>query len=267
MYPLYKKLIKKRLKQLSLFVAISLFMVWVYAWMYPQIAGSAQQLDDMMQAFPQEFLKAFNIESTTAIFSSFEGFLTSEYFSFMWPLLVIILAVSLGSRSVAGEIEDGTMQVLLAQPISRTKLYFTRVFEGLTILTLFVGTSIGSIPLFGHLFGSDVKGIEYVLLMVLSLLFAYSIYAVTVLISAFARTRGIVSGSIFALIVCMYLINVVSGSLSNFEYIKYASFFNYYDYSGVLFDNHLSIKAVVIFVAAIVGSITIGWRHFKSRDV
>ena len=47
-----------------------------------------------------------------------EGFLTSEYFSWV-PILLIVYAVIQGTGAIAGEESAGTMDLLLAQPVSR----------------------------------------------------------------------------------------------------------------------------------------------------
>jgi len=43
--------------------------------------------------------------------ASIEGFLAAENYSIMWPIILIILTLSLGASAIAGEIEEGTMEI------------------------------------------------------------------------------------------------------------------------------------------------------------
>ena len=50
------------------------------------------------------------------------GYLGSELFSFMVPLLLLVAAIGAGARAIAGEEERGTLDLLLANPLSRALL-------------------------------------------------------------------------------------------------------------------------------------------------
>lgn len=62
-----------------------------------------------------EFYQAFGDFSD---FSSLEGFFSAE-FSIWLPLIFGIYAISAGTGTLAGEEEDGTLEILLAQPMPR----------------------------------------------------------------------------------------------------------------------------------------------------
>lgn len=75
-----------------------------------------KQLKDFQM--PDAF-KALVGEATSI--TSPQGFITAEYFSWI-PLLVIVLAIIAGTATIAGEESAGTLEVLLAQPVSRRRL-------------------------------------------------------------------------------------------------------------------------------------------------
>jgi ABC-2 type transport system permease protein len=51
-----------------------------------------------------------------------EGFLTAEIFSITLPVTLIAVAAMLGGRALAGEEEDRTMDLLLANPVTRSRV-------------------------------------------------------------------------------------------------------------------------------------------------
>ena len=63
-----------------------------------------------------EALKAFIAFGGDLDYVSGAGYLGSELFAFMVPLLLLIAAIGAGARAIAGEEERGTLDLLLANP-------------------------------------------------------------------------------------------------------------------------------------------------------
>ena len=79
-------------------------------------------VDDYPDAFKAFFGLGDNVDYTSAI-----GYLNGELFSFMVPLLLLIAAIGAGARATAGEEERGTLELLLANPISRRRLVLDKL--------------------------------------------------------------------------------------------------------------------------------------------
>jgi len=94
----------------------------VYVALYPALGtGSMMQvmqqfIDQMPEAF-KAFFAATGLDMTTA-----EGFLNIELFGFVGPLMLLALAIALGASATAGEEESGTADLLLANPIRRSRV-------------------------------------------------------------------------------------------------------------------------------------------------
>jgi ABC-2 type transport system permease protein len=81
-------------------------------------------------------------ESVRALFAGGEldlaspaGYLNSQVFALLAPLLLLIFAIGAGSAAVAGEEERGTLELVLAHPIRRRK-YVLQRFLALTVLVV-----------------------------------------------------------------------------------------------------------------------------------
>jgi len=90
---------------------------------YDTVASQKEQLMGLLQGYPPELWALFGDAST--MFTP-EGYLTIEFFSYM-PLIVGIYAILVGSDLLAGDEENGTLDLVLAHPVSRAALFFGRL--------------------------------------------------------------------------------------------------------------------------------------------
>ena len=78
-------------------------------------------LDKLVDEYP-EALKAFIGFGGGIDYATGAGYLGIELFSFMVPLLLLVAAIGAGARAIAGEEERGTMDLLLSNPIGRSRV-------------------------------------------------------------------------------------------------------------------------------------------------
>lgn len=193
---------------------------------YPSVHRNAG-LNKLVQDYP-EALKAFISFGGTVDYTSAAGYLGSEVFSFMLPLLLLIAAIGTGARALAGEEEQGTLDLLLANPISRTRLALEKlaalvaevsVLAFVFWLALAVGTSAAGMHV-----GRDKLAAATLDAALLAL-----VYGVLALLvgSAFGR-RGLAVAVPAAAAVAAYLVNVLAAIVSSLSPAQKASpFFHY----------------------------------------
>ena len=90
---------------------------------YPSIAGDPS-LNDVMEQIPESLRPLLGPEDIT----SPVGYLASQLYLSLLPALLLIFAIGRGSSALAGEEEDHTLDLLLAQPIDRRSLYLQKCF-------------------------------------------------------------------------------------------------------------------------------------------
>jgi ABC-2 type transport system permease protein len=84
---------------------------------FPSLAHSGS-LDKLVESYPDVLKSIFGISGNGSL-SSGAGFLDAELFSFMLPLLVLVLAIGSGARTFAGEEDAGRLELVLAYPVRR----------------------------------------------------------------------------------------------------------------------------------------------------
>jgi ABC-2 type transport system permease protein len=98
---------------------------------YPTIRKTATGISQLLDNMPSAMKSMFRMTDYT----SGPGFLAAELFSFTLPLLFIAIGASAGSRATAEEESTGTADLLLALPLSRTRIILSKAFASLTVLT------------------------------------------------------------------------------------------------------------------------------------
>lgn len=102
----------------GLLVICSAIMFWMALMMGP-VYGL---MDEVMLELAGQFPDVLTAMIGGADMSSFEGFLQAEIFSMTAPIVFGVLGVLIGARAVSGEEERNTMDLLLANPVARSKI-------------------------------------------------------------------------------------------------------------------------------------------------
>jgi len=87
------------------------------------------------------------------------------------------------------------------------------------------------------------------------------------LFSAVFSERSRVYMACGAILLVMYVLNVVALLSQNLEWLKYASFFHYYDYHAAIVDGNLNIFNVLLFSGVIAVCSAAGTWWFTKRDI
>jgi ABC-2 type transport system permease protein len=102
-----------------------------------------------------------------ASLTSPSGYLNTQLFAFFLPAVLLVFAIGRGAGAIAGEEEDRTLDLLLAQPVARYRLYIEKalaVLVGVGALTL--ASIVGVVALrqpaglslaYGHLIAACVQ--------------------------------------------------------------------------------------------------------------
>ena len=202
---------------------------------------------------------------------------------YVHPLTLIILsvwAIGRASAAIAGEIDRGTMELLLAQPISRSRLIFSHLLVDIVTipilcLAMWLGTWVGTclVGLKGNpspILRADPWPFIPALLNVAVLIFATS--GSTLFLSAAGRFRSRVLGLAVLLALVQFLINVIGQLWGPLENLRPLTFYFYYQPQPIIVDSawyeHAQIwgRLAVLFAVGLVGYL-LAWWTFCKRDL
>lgn len=265
MWAVFWRIIKDRRTIFIVYILANIGLLWMYIALFPAFKDQSKAMADMLKAYPESFLKAFNFDIKS--FNTIEGFLSTEQFSFMWPLLVILMTVGFAGTAFAGEIEKGTIEILLSQPITRLKLFMSRYLAGFFSLIIFVLFSVfAAVPIISA-YNIDFKMENFLTMAILAFIFGLAIYSIGMFLSAVFSDKGKVYFITGGLLVLMYVLNIVSALKDNLSDLKYASFFYYFNPSKALINNEIDHWAYLIFLGVALVLTIFGAAWFQKRDI
>jgi ABC-2 type transport system permease protein len=239
-------------------------MVALMIAVYPTVRDNPQ-LNKMVRDYPQA-LKAFIAFGGELDYVSGAGYLGSELFSFMVPLLLLVAAVGAGARAIAGEEERGTLDLLLANPISRRRVVLEKLAAlaveiGLLALVLWVSLLVGVRAVSmdvsaAHLAGATTSA------ALLALLFG----ALALLLGAGTGRRGVGIGVAAAGAVAAYLVNSLAALVDALDPLRKASPYYHYAASDPLRHGlSLGHAAFLVVLAALAAAAAV--LVFDRRDL
>ena len=231
---------------------------------YPTVRDNPD-LNKMVEDYP-DALKAFMAFGGDLDYVSGAGYLGSELFSFMVPLLLLIAAIGAGARATAGEEERGTLDLLLANPLSRRRLVaekFGALAGEIALLAIVLWLSL----LVGvEIVAMDVSAPRLAAATTSAALLGLAFGALALLVGAASGRRGVAIGVAAATAVAAYLVNSLAALVDFLEPVKQSSPFYHYVASDPLREG-LALEHVAFLVALALVAAGLAAVAFDRRDL
>ena len=230
-------------------------------WFYPSIAEQQENLEQLLEIYPPELSAFFGDLSAMA---TPEGFLSVEYFSYM-PLILGIFAVLMGSGLLVSDEENGTLDLVLAHPVSRTALFFGRLLAFVVateaILAIsWLGLVLGTVwtPLAP---GWGEMALPFPSLLAMLLLFG----ALALLLSMLLPSRRLAAMTAGLVLVGSFFITGLAHISEGLETVAKFSPLNYYQSGEAM--NGLNLQWFWGLVAFAGLFALLAWWRFLRRDI
>jgi ABC-2 type transport system permease protein len=201
--------------------------VWLTVAIYPTVRGRPE-LNRLVQDYP-EAIRAFLGEGSID-FVSAAGYLSAELFSLVVPLVFLVYAIGLGAGAIAREEEDGTLDLLLAHPVSRRRLVAEKA-AGSGALVVALGVVLWlALWAAAAAVGMDVRPGRLAAATAAGVLLALAFGALALLVGCATGKRSLATGASAAAAVAAYLVYGLAPLVSALEPAQKAS--PYYLYAG-----------------------------------
>jgi ABC-2 type transport system permease protein len=230
---------------------------------YPSFKDQAAELQKSFENLPEAAVQLFG--GSTDFFSPV-GFLNSQIFFFMLPLLLGILAISLGAGLIAKEEQEKTIESLLARPISRTKLLLSKALAGAIIVSLVAVVGLITVVACKELVRVEIGTKPIVEAVFLCWLLALSFGAVALLLTSIGRARGASIGLTTAIALGGYIVSSLASTVSWLETPSKVFPFHYYQSEAVLRGTY-EWKNALFFLVIIIVCAGLSSFFFRTRDL
>jgi ABC-2 type transport system permease protein len=182
------------------------------------------------------------------------------------PLLLSVLAISLGSSLLAKEEKSGTIELLLSRPVSRARLIAGKALAG--VLTLVAVSSAATLTTIvaAKLVDLKVGSLQILLANAAACLLALSFGAIAFLLTSLGRARAASLGVATAFAMGGYIIASLQGAADWLKWPAKIFPFNYYR-PAEIFKSSYSWIHLLFIVGVIVVCGCLSYISFKRRDI
>jgi ABC-2 type transport system permease protein len=252
---------RRRVKGAFLMTVGFVLLAALYIGLFPSFEQSGVDFEEYVRNLPEGLQNAFGFELGTI-----EGFLAVELYQFLWLLLFGVYIAYAGGGLVAADVERGRMDLLLAAPVSRTRVVvekYLSLFVPLVLANLVLPLAVwGGVRLIDEsiaaadLFAVHLLSVPYLLVcaglgLALSVLFDRA---------DIAQRGGI--AAVFGL----FLVDTASTD-TDFEWLGALSPTRYYDPSEILVEGTYDVAGALILLAGALALLLASTVYFQRRDI
>jgi ABC-2 type transport system permease protein len=232
-----------------------------YTAMWPTV--NSPELQATLDSYPQALLEAINfIEISTAA-----GYLSASVYGLIVAVLLVVYAVSAGTRTIASDEVAGTLDLILAQPVSRSRLALQRFASFLLSVVIIVGALwLVMLALAGPAQLDGISVGQFAAMHLHLVLFGAFFGAVTYAAGAATGRKSWAIGSGAGLAVIGYATNGIIPQAEGWEWVRNLSPFHWLNGNNPLHTG-VQIGDAFLMLALTAALIAAGTWIFNRRDV
>jgi len=260
--PLLRKTWRDHAKGMIGWAVGTAVLVIVMLWVYPSIASSNSGMDQISAAFPPEFQEMFRMNDYT----SPAGYLSTELFSFMIPLIFIAMGVSWGAAVITDEEEHGTADLLYSLPIPRWRILLVK-----WIAVILAIVAIGVILWATLVIGGPAAGMDLGLAQVTAaslgtVLLGCSYAALAFLLGAITGRKAMSLGLSIVLALAAFLVYMLAPLVDVFARIENLSPFQW-AYGNEPLWNGFDVPRLLLLAAVALVFLVASLITYQRRDI
>ena len=258
---MFKREMKVNLKGFLIWAIVLISLYLVIYLVYPSVieGDNSNQLQDLIKVFPEDMLKAFNMDLAN-IDTAF-GWLKSEGFVFIY-LLIGIYSSILGSSILLKEESERTVEYMNSLPLTRTKVVVDKVVASVIYITALIA-ALGIFNFIAMAVSGDFDKKQLILLSITPLFPSLVLFALSLLISTFSHKTKKMLGISIGLVFASYVLNVIADMGKGVDFLRYISAFSLADSRNVIKD--VKLNPVMILMTVVLFAVFFAVALFRYR--
>jgi ABC-2 type transport system permease protein len=234
----------------------------MYTSFWPTI-GKNPDMTKALEAYPESLKEALHLQDL----SRPESYLASSVFGLLVPMLVAFFAISAGVKAIASDEEAGTLDLVLAHPVSRVSLALQR-FGAIAAAIAVIGAALclAVIGLRGPAEFTEVSAGKIMAICLQLALFGLFFAALSYAVGAWTGKRIAAMGAGAAAVVLAYLGDSFLPQIDGLKWTEAISPFDWY-LGGEPLVNGVQLGHVALLLGLAILLVALGTWRFNQRDV
>ena len=237
------------------------FLLAVCVFIYPEMAAAMGELEVMFNDMGS-FSDAFGMDALTE--GGFLGFFSLECAE-MLGIGGALFAAILGIGMLSKEERDGTAELLLTHPVTRTRVVTEKLLALAAQVLIFNAAQVVVTALSILAIGEEVEVGKLALIFLSFLLLHLEIAAISFAVSSVVRRGGV--GISIGIALLFYFVSLASNISESLEFMKYLTPFSYTDGSYIMDHVSLDWKYVAVGAAISAASIVAAYKLYTKKDI
>jgi ABC-2 type transport system permease protein len=233
----------------------------MYSAFWPMIDNP--DIRTLLESYPKSLLEALNYTDIATP----AGYLNATVYGLVVAMLICVFAISNGSKTIAGDEEAGTLELIAAHPVSRVDLALRRYAAfAVAVVGIVLALFLGILAISGPARLTTVPIANFAAQSLHLALFAMLFGAVSFAAGASTGKKPFAVGAGAALAVFGFAANGILPQVDGMGWTKDVSPFNWLN-GGTPLENGVQIGPVLLMAALIVVLVSGGVWRFSRRDV
>ena len=260
---IWRKTLYDQRRALLAWTVSLVLLVAMYVAIWPSIKGEPS-MSEFLDNMPETFRSLF--AASGADMSTPVGYVQVELMSFLGPLIVILYAVVAGAAAVAGEEDRHTLDLLLANPVGRSRIVLEKA-ASMALGTFLLVTVTGLALVLEGRWADMALPVAGVAAAMLHLALLGVVFGALALAIGAAFGHAGASRAVPAVIaVVAYVVNGLAPQVSWLQPVRKLSPFYQFNGHDPL-RTGVSTAAVLVAVGTVVVLVSLAVAGFRRRDV
>lgn len=256
------KTISDRWKNTAVYAAgLALYTLMLTA-IFPSFM-KIEGINELIEQYPKEIFELFG--GAEFDFTSFSNYISVEFLGLIIIIIIGAYVFTFGRSMVAGEMKDGTLELLLAQPVARWRVLSSKAAVMLAGIVGLTAVTVLAVLAFGSAFDVGVSYRGFLAYWPLAVAMFIAIAGYTILLTVIVPRWGTMAA--VGVTLAFYLLNFATKMVGSIDFMKYFSIFHYYDPNTVLNTGGVPVVHILVLTGFGVACFLVGLFIFQRKDV
>ncbi|GEM_PF-966998 len=202
-------------------------------------------IEELIESYPKEILKLFGASEINI--ADFNNYVTIEFLGLIAIVIIGAYVFSFTRGIISGELKEGTLEILLSQPVERWKVISTQVLVMLAGIISIVVSIVLSTFVFGAIFKLSVSFLGFAAYIPVAFSLFFCIGGYTLLLTSVLPKHGTMAA--IGLTLVFYMVKFATDVAEPIHRLRFISIFNFYDPAKVLKTGTPPATDVLVLIA------------------